>query len=295
MKTAILFNQQRMQVDDADSLSILKNGIFEPIETNSVLALVKPRDRVLDIGANIGYYTVLVAEQIGPLGEVFAIEPNAANLRILKANTLALNHSSCVTILPYALSDAKGAGSLFLSSHNPGMHRMYASILCSDVVEKVNIVCGDDLNLGALDFIKIDIEGYEAKALRGLVNTLKNSPNVKILSEFSPLCLMEAGDSPSEFIKWMSDHGFVVLGLKDNKWCFNSTESLLASLRVLESIHLKSLVDSLSGLDFSMILERAINLANQCGYDRPIDEYFLFVRPDCVASIEKLEFRQTSS
>jgi hypothetical protein len=55
MLTATLFNQKTMLVDDADSLGIMANGIFEPIETHTVLALVKGGDRVLDIGANMGY------------------------------------------------------------------------------------------------------------------------------------------------------------------------------------------------------------------------------------------------
>jgi predicted O-methyltransferase YrrM len=88
MLTATLFNQKTMLVDDADSLGIMANGIFEPIETHTVLALVKGGDRVLDIGANMGYYTVLMAEKVGAQGKVFAVEPNAANLSILHANTL---------------------------------------------------------------------------------------------------------------------------------------------------------------------------------------------------------------
>lgn len=295
MQKAILFNQKTIQVDDADSLGIKANGIFEPIETQTVLALIEPGCHVLDIGANIGYYTVLIAERVGPSGKVFAVEPNSANLRILQENTKGLKYSSCVTVMPYALSDTHGAGSLFLSSHNMGMHRMYASIVCTDNVEKVDVVCGDDLNLGTLDFIKIDIEGYEPKALKGLANTLKNSPHVKILSEFSPLSLMEAGESPSDFLKWIREQGFVVMGLIGNKWCLQSTELLLTSVEKLESIQFNSLVESLTGLDNPTILERVMEIANKRGYDRPILENLLFVRPSSVAAIEKLELLLTTT
>jgi FkbM family methyltransferase len=277
-----------MLVDDEDSLGIKANGIFEPIETHTVLALVQPGDRVLDIGANMGYYTVLMAQRVGPLGKVFAVEPNAANLGILQANTVAWRQSSCVTLLPCALSDTPGSGSLFLSDHNSGMHRMYASIVCTDAVEKVDMVCGDDLDLGPLDFIKIDIEGYEPKALRGLLNTLNNSPDVKILSEFSPLSLMEAGESPSQLIRWLCDRGFVVMGLQSDQWCLQSTQALLASVDRLESLRFDALVQSLAGLDNPTILARVMDVATQRGYDRPILENLLFVRPDRVAGIEKL-------
>jgi FkbM family methyltransferase len=292
MQTATLFNQQTMLVDDADSLGIMANGVFEPSETHTVLALVKRGDRVLDIGANMGYYTVLVAEKVGAQGQVFAIEPNAANLSILHANTLAWQQSARVTVLPCALSDTKGAGSLFLSTHNSGMHRMYASIVCTDDVETVDMVCGDELGFGAIDFIKIDIEGYEPKALRGLVNTLKSSPEVKILSEFSPLSLMEAGESPSQFIRWMTDLGFVVMGLQGNTWCLLSTDALLASVERLESLQFAELVKSLSGLDNPTILARVMDVASQRGYDRPILENLLFVRPHSVGAIEQLALPQ---
>jgi FkbM family methyltransferase len=292
MQTATLFNQQTMLVDDADSLGIMANGIFEPSETHTVLALVKGGDRVLDIGANMGYYTVLMAEKVGAQGQVFAIEPNAANLSILHANTLAWQQSARVTVLPCALSDTKGAGSLFLSTHNSGMHRMYASIVCTDDVETVDMVCGDELGFGAIDFIKIDIEGYEPKALRGLVNTLKSSPEVKILSEFSPLSLMEAGESPSQFIRWMTDLGFVAMGLQGNTWCLLSTDALLASVERLESLQFAELVKSLSGLDNPTILARVMDVASQRGYDRPILENLLFVRPHSVGAIEQLALPQ---
>ena len=278
-----------MLVDDADSLGIMANGIFEPIETHTILALVKRGDRVLDIGANMGYYTVLMAEKVGAQGQVFAVEPNAANLRILHANTLAWQQSARVKLMPCALSDTKGAGHLFLSTYNSGMHRMYASIVCTDEVEKVDIVCGDEIGFGRIDFIKIDIEGYEPKALRGLASTLQNSPEVKILSEFSPLSLMEAGESPSQLIKWMTGQGFVAMGLQDNKWCLLSTDALLASVERLESLQFVELVKSLSGLDNPTILARVMDVASKRGYDRPILENLLFVRPLSVGAIEQLE------
>lgn len=288
MQTATLFNQQTMQVDDGDSLSIKANGIFEPIETHTVLALTKSGDRVLDIGANVGYYTVLIAERVGQHGKVFAVEPNANNLSILHANTLLWQKNLCVTIFACALSDVQGVGSLFLSTHNAGMHRMYASIVCTDVVEAVELVCGDDLDFGPLDFIKIDVEGYEPKALRGLASTLEISPSVKIMSEFSPLSMMEAGESPSDLLKWMMDQGFLIMALQGNKWCLQTPDSLLASVRRLQSIEFNALVQSLSGSDNQTILARVIDVAGREGYDRPILENLLFVRPDSVAAIERL-------
>jgi methyltransferase, FkbM family len=190
---AKLFTGRSFWVDSADSLDIAKAGIFEPVETALAQILIKPGDRVLDIGANMGYYTVLFADWVGPSGIVNAIEPDPYNFALLNENTQDFQKEDRVRLHALALSEATGTAKLFRSKDNVGMHRLYDSICCDGSFTEVAVCCGDDLALAPLDFIKIDIEGFEIFALRGLSNTLANSPNVKILCEFSPISMMEAG------------------------------------------------------------------------------------------------------
>lgn len=77
------------------------------------MSLVKPRDCFLDVGANVGYYTVLVAERVGSTGQVFAIEPNATNFEILDANTRICQREGCVRIYRNTLSDEAGLSNFF--------------------------------------------------------------------------------------------------------------------------------------------------------------------------------------
>ena len=112
MKQANLFTQRSMFVDDADSLDLIANGIFEPEETESIMSLVKPGDRFLDVGANVGYYTVLVAERVRSTGQVFAIEPNDTNFEILDANTRVWQREGRVRLYRNALSDEAGLSNL---------------------------------------------------------------------------------------------------------------------------------------------------------------------------------------
>ena len=291
MQEAKLFTGQSMLVDDADSLGLIVNGIFEPEETYSILGLVRSGDRVLDIGANVGYYTVLLAERVQSAGRIFAVEPNEANLQILDVNTRGWQIAERVQLFSCALSDAAGSANLFLSSHNGGMHRMYSSVVCTDESVPVSVVRGDDLGLAPLDFIKIDIEGFEPRAFRGLQQTLQDSPHVKILSEFSPFSILESGDSPRDWLQWMQDLGFFPLALRDGRWSSDACTGLLDSVDKLEQLDFSSLIGSLKGLDNPTILDRVIQAGLIAGYERPIIENLFFARPPEIASIETLVMR----
>lgn len=289
MQLAKLFTQQSMFVDDADSLGLLANGIFEPKETQSIMDLVKPGNRVLDVGANVGYYTVLVAERVESSGRVFAIEPDNTNFEILDANTRSWQKEGRVRVFHSALSDEAGSANLFLSSHSGGMHRMYSSVVCTNESVPVAVVRGDELQLGSLDFIKIDIEGFEPRALRGLQQTLQRSPHVTILSEFSPFSIIEAGESPLKWLKWMIEQGFVPLAQSQGRWSRAACSGLLDSVNKLEQqVDFSSLIRSLKGLDNPTILDRVVRAGMSAGYNRPILENLFFARRPDIAPIENL-------
>ena len=285
MQKTKLFTQQSMFVDDSDSLGLIVNGIFEPEETKSIMGLVKPGDRFLDIGANVGYYTVLAAELVESAGRVFAIEPNDANFEILNANTLYWQKEGRVQVFRTALSDEAGSANLFLNSRNGGMHRMYSSVVCTHKSVPVTVVTGDALRLEPLDLIKIDIEGFEPRALRGLQQTLQQSPRVKILSEFSPFSIMEANESPLKWLDWMTEQEFVPLALDQGQWRQITCSGLFDSVKKLEQVNFTDLIRSLIGLDNATIL---VHAGMNVGYDRPIVENLFFTRQSDVASIEKL-------
>lgn len=288
MRTATLFNQQSMLVDDDDCLGLTANGLFEPDETRSLLGLARPGDRVLDVGANIGYYTVLLAERVGPRGRVFAIEPSAQNHAVLDANTTAWQQEGRVRLFRAALSDKPGSAELFLSTHNAGMHRLYGSVVCAGASERIETLRGDDLGLAPLDLIKIDIEGYEPFALQGLKATLRASPQVTILSEFSPLSMLEAGASPSQWLRWMSALGLVPLALEQGRWRRSACAGLMDAVQRLEAMDFPGFLQSVQGLDNPTILARAIEAAAAAGYDRPVLENLFFTRPNGVVAIEAL-------
>lgn len=273
-----LFTGRPFWVDRADSLNIAKTGIFEPVETTLSQALIQPGDRVLDIGANIGYYTTLFADWAGPSGIVHAIEPDPDNFALLDANTQNFQKNGCVRLHALALSETTGSANLFRSKDNVGMHRLYDSICCDGSCTEVAVCRGDDLALAPLDFIKIDIEGYEAFALRGLSNTLDNSPNVKILSEFSPLSMMEAGVQPVKWLEWMEAHGFAAIAYNGTAWSPVVHHKLKRELDCLSKLDFVGLASKLRTSNNALITDAAIAAAAACGYPRPILENLLWAR-----------------
>ena len=137
---------------------------------------------VIDIGAHIGTYTILVAEKIGKEGKVIAIEPEPKNYEQLLKN-IQLNHFENVIPQNIALADYDGFKKLYLSSWS-GSHSLVirgdegASI---EVPVKTLDKLVEELNLKRVDIIKIDAEGAEISILKGAEKTLKANPNIKII------------------------------------------------------------------------------------------------------------------
>lgn len=265
------------QTDDIDSLGLLTSSVFEPNETKLLSALVQKGDTCLDIGANIGYFTSLFANLVGPEGRVLAFEPDRYNFDLLTANLDTHPNGRVVEYFPVALSDNPGFGSLFKCDVNRGMHRLYDSVCCSGESENVEVVCGDTLCKDVVDFIKIDIEGYEFYALRGLINAIQRSPRLKILTEFSPLSLLEAGSSIVGFARFLLELGFYPSIIDGNgELEVICIEEFLRQCAIADSIDLNSLTLSMKGLTVTEISQKAQQALIEAGYKRPMLENILW-------------------
>jgi FkbM family methyltransferase len=132
-------------------------------------------DVVLDVGANMGMFTTRVAKMIGESGLVIAVEPDRRNVELLKRNIEA-NRLSNVVIVPKGAWNSKGAMKLNLFSGSTGLSSFYNNFFKAlgrllDVVEvKVDALDGIlyDLDVSHADFVKMDIEGAEVEALKGI-------------------------------------------------------------------------------------------------------------------------------
>jgi FkbM family methyltransferase len=182
------------------TLSQFQAGTLEPFEIELFTRELKPGMVVLDVGANIGCYALLAARRVGPSGRVYAFEPDPRTRPSLEYNVHA-NGLTNVAIVPKAASDAAGRRTLYLSqsaAHSGLAHSMdERSIVGTRTVETVRI---DDVVGGQqVDVVKMDIEGNEPAALRGMQETLARSPAVRIFLEFNPVALQAAGSDEESF------------------------------------------------------------------------------------------------
>lgn len=157
-----------------------------------VMAIFRPRkgEIVVDVGAQVGRYSIIGSKLIGKEGKVIAIEPEPLNFELLKDN-IKLHNAENVTPVNLALADMEGHIKLWLGK-TPGWH----SIIAPNSEAKftgncINVRCTTldnllrQLGIQRIDWLKIDAEGAELTVLRGGLDILKNSKNLKIIMEMS--------------------------------------------------------------------------------------------------------------
>jgi len=199
----------RMRLDDRDTLELSTKEIYEPGVTRLFQREVRSGDHVLDIGANIGYFTLLAARLVGNAGKVTAFEPDPTNFGILSRNVLDNDYAN-VVLRQEAVADRPGTLRLYRSERNRGDHRLFDP---GDGRSSVEVpVTALDRSLKGLDrkvhFIKMDVQGAEALALEGMKGLLKANRGLKLVTEFEPGNLKTAGADPKKFLDSLKKAGF---------------------------------------------------------------------------------------
>jgi len=211
-KKVVEVEGNKMFLDARDSL-LLSLKKYEPKQVKLIKSIVKKGDTVLDIGANIGYYTLLLAKLVGPTGKVYAFEPDPENFRILKKN-VGLNKYKNIVLEQKAVSNKSGKLKLFLSDENNGDHRIYNPSGERKEFREISSIKLDNYfkRKPKIAFFKMDIQGVEPDAFEGMKSIL-NEKDIKFTTEFSPENLYSAGRSPLGFIKLLNDLGFSLFDL----------------------------------------------------------------------------------
>jgi len=237
-----------MYVDPNDSLDLFINKIYEPYETQLVSSKIKQGDVVLDIGANIGYYTLIFAKLVGQNGKVFAFEPEPANFRVLEKN-VSVNGYSNVIPEQKAVSNRNEKKKLYLNKQNAGMHTIYKSKnanLGSVEIETVSLDNYFSNYRGKIDFIKTDIEGSEYTALEGMQTILKRQNNIKLLVAFDSSSIREYGYKPEQYIDLLMSNGFRVY----------FANSRTKDLEVVNPANLQHLIEMAGKLELNLLCEK---------------------------------------
>jgi FkbM family methyltransferase len=194
------------QLDDLDSLGLSAGGAFSRDELAFIESSVAPGDVCIDIGANIGVFTVALARAAGPRGQVYSFEPDPENFNILQMNSSAWADVCGIELHRAACGDKNGRAILHRSTENRGMHRLYDSpCRQGDGLEVATVVVDEIVKDEFVRLIKIDIEGYEPFALPGFAAVIRRSANVLLLTEFSPISMLDAGTSAVGYLNALLD------------------------------------------------------------------------------------------
>lgn len=219
----------RLRLDPEDSL-FLGSHDYEPYASKLVMGLLRPGDIAVDVGAMIGYYTVIMAKHVGSNGRVYAFEPDADNFALLESN-VGMNgytHVDCRNVLVGAES---GRGKLWRAASNRGDHHAFASADRESV--DVDVVALDDVVDRPVDLVKIDVQGYESFVLDGMRGLIDRSPQLAMLLEFCPALLLEAGTQPADLLERLRGEGFGLHEVDDDVCEVRRTDpgDLLARVR----------------------------------------------------------------
>lgn len=195
-----------VELDDwAVGARIAVKRSYEPYITRLMRPLLQPGMVMVDVGANIGYYSLLAAERVGPSGKVLAFEPGARSVMLLEQSARA-NKFSCIQTHQMAVADQNGELFFTMDDSNGGIHRGEVDASA----ERVRAVALDDY-LSAeprVDLVKVDVEGAEGLAVRGMAQLLRRHRPV-LFCEFTPAALpVRSGITAEAYLDLLREIGY---------------------------------------------------------------------------------------
>lgn len=210
----------KMYIHPADSTLdrefLLLGRTYEEGTTRVFRDTIKRGMTVVDIGAHIGYFTLVAAELVGREGKVFAFEPEPRNFSLLKRN-VDLNGYKNTVLVNSAVSNEAGIVNLYLDSTDSGCNSLFSNERSQGstpvAVTTLDDFVPDDVTI---DFVKIDIEGTEEKALQGMERTLSKGDAKVLILEFNHQRLQRCGSSARRLWDKLDFFGFEMLEIGDN-------------------------------------------------------------------------------
>lgn len=192
-------------------------GLYEKETYSLFKKIVTPGMIICDIGAHIGYFTRAFSKLVGPRGSVYAFEADPENFNLLKKNT---THLKNVQAHHVAITDRSGTIAFYHYDEKAGCHSILPNVPLDFKKRKITVpaVSLDAFvrahNIPRVDLIKMDIEGGEPAALRGMDRVLR-SPHSALVIEFAPAWIRAAGVAPLQFLKNLESFGFRLFAITE--------------------------------------------------------------------------------
>lgn len=191
-------------------------GIYGEFDTINVEKIIEKGDYVVDVGAAIGYYTLILARAVGPTGKVFAFEPKKDRFELLK-NNVKLNGYQNVILENKAILTSTVTPTFFSSKTLKGGLKFIKTEIKKEEFQPVSDVQFIDLDTyfdninkdKPISFMKIDVDGPELLVLKSASKILQNN-NLKILMEWDTISAKQSGCDPAEIIHILKKNGFEI-------------------------------------------------------------------------------------
>ena len=185
------------------------SGSYEPGVTSVFRAFLREGMTVADVGANIGYYTLLAHWAVGPPGHVYSFEPDPTMFSYLMRNVTA-NRCENVTTVNKAVGGRTGMAKFIPDRQGSEGRVRWADSRGPDL--DVAMVSMDDYFRAAgtprIDFVKIDVEGSERSVLEGMRSLVAANPRIVLIFELNRSALRRAGDTPETLATLLAELGF---------------------------------------------------------------------------------------
>lgn len=195
-------------------------GNYEEGTTRLFESSLAPGMVAIDVGAHVGYYSLLAARQVGSEGKVYAFEPEPSNFGLLRAN-VERNGYRNIVLVNSAAANKEGTTTLYLSALDNGRHSTYRHGLPGAGSIDVQAMTIDDFlateGWPKVDLVKIDVEGAELDVLEGMRELLQKAGPIKMIVEFNPRLLRNAGVDPIQFLNTPASWGFTVYFIEEKK------------------------------------------------------------------------------
>lgn len=226
---------------------MLKNS-YEFSTTNLFINILEKGDTVIDVGANIGYYSLLSSYLVGEEGKVYAFEPDPDNIEAL-LNNCKINNFNNIVPLQKAMSNFKGKTNLYTTfANDPQTTEGWHSLVKPDtdlLVLEVEVDTLDNLipkQAGKIKLIKTDTEGNDLAVLQGAIRLIKNNPDINLIVECYPAGLLNANSSVKDLLDFIKELQFAVYVIsdKENRLIKCIDESLIINMcsKLLISVNL---------------------------------------------------------
>ena len=180
-------------------------GIREKLFTETLQSELREGDCVVDIGANIGYYSLMEARLIGPQGKVYAIEPAPHNINLLK-ESIRLNNYGNIETFHLAIGQSDGISPLYISDH-PNWCSFYPPRKIKGQID-IEVASLDSFLMDKRrpNLIRMDVEGYEYEILNGMSGILESTMPLRLFVEFHPDIM--GRQRAAAFLSTLRDHRF---------------------------------------------------------------------------------------